>query len=51
MVLNTGLGNGEVQEKIKELLNVGTPTASDDSGKFKLAIIISKVGKLASVFT
>ncbi|XP_012066646.1 ribosome biogenesis protein BOP1 homolog isoform X2 [Jatropha curcas] len=33
IVLNTGLGSGEVQKKVKELLHVETPTVSDDSDK------------------
>ncbi|XP_050210446.1 ribosome biogenesis protein BOP1 homolog [Mercurialis annua] len=33
VLLNTGLGNDEVQKKVKELLHVGTPIAPDDSGK------------------
>ncbi|KAL5564415.1 hypothetical protein UlMin_027579, partial [Ulmus minor] len=31
-VLNTGLGNAEEQESLKELLQVRTPTSPDDSG-------------------
>lgn len=31
-VLNTGLGNEEEQQRIKELLHVEAPTAKDDSG-------------------
>ncbi|CAK7357107.1 unnamed protein product [Dovyalis caffra] len=31
-LLNTGLGNEEIQRKVKELLHVETPTAPDDSG-------------------
>ncbi|XP_021301112.1 ribosome biogenesis protein BOP1 homolog [Herrania umbratica] len=31
LILNTGFGNEEQQRKIKELLQIGTPTSSDDS--------------------
>ncbi|KAK6934803.1 BOP1, N-terminal domain [Dillenia turbinata] len=33
IILNTGLGNGEVQEKIKEILRIKAPSALDDSDK------------------
>ncbi|KAL5566460.1 hypothetical protein UlMin_029624, partial [Ulmus minor] len=32
LLLNTGLGNAEDQERVKELLHVKTPTSPDDSG-------------------
>lgn len=32
LLLNTGLGNEEVQGKVKELLHLDAPTATDDSG-------------------
>ncbi|WRX08126.1 WD40 repeat - like 4 [Theobroma cacao] len=35
LILNTGFGNEEQQRKAKELLQIGTPTSSDDSATKK----------------
>ena len=49
LILNTGFGNEEEQKKIKELLQMGTPTSSDDSGLFETSIITNVLYKMDMV--